>query len=61
MTVHIVNDCPFFVGMVVLRSRSFVMTSPVVSKPTGAEVTFNSRSCTCEDPSLVRMAGPTWL
>ena len=30
------------------------MTSPVVSKPKGAEVMFNSsRSCTCEDPSLV--------
>ena len=37
--------------MVVLRSRSFI-----VFKPIGTEVTFNSRSCTCEDPSLVRMA-----
>ena len=51
VTPHIVNVCPFFVGMVVLRSRSFV-----IFKPIGAEVTFNSRSCTCEDPSLMRMA-----
>ena len=51
MTVHIVNVCLFYVEMVVLRSRSFVFFKPI-----GTEVTFNSRSCTCEDPSLVRMA-----
>ena len=31
-------------------------TNVVVETGLAAEVTFNSRSCTCEDPSLVRMA-----
>ena len=35
------------------------MTSPVVSKPVGADVTFNSRSFTCEEPSAVTMAART--
>ena len=36
---------------------SFVMTPPAVSKPIDKEVTSkSSKSCTCEDPSPVRMA-----
>ena len=43
-----------------LRSMSFVMIPPAVSKPIDKGVTSNSsKSCTCEDPSPVRIAACT--
>ena len=49
-----------FVGKVVLRSMSFVIASPAVSKPIDKRVTSKSSRCrTCEDPSPMRMAACT--
>ena len=43
-------------GVVVLRSVSFVMTPPAISIPVSKEVTSkNSRFCTCKDASPERM------
>ena len=44
-------------GKMVLRSMSFVVASPTVSKSIDKGVTSkNSRFCTCDDPSPMRMA-----
>eukprot|EP00969_Alexandrium_andersonii_P199092 8791932-Alexandrium_andersonii.AAC.1 len=46
--------------MVVFRSMSLVITPPAVSRPMDSGVTSRrSRSCTCEEPSPVRMAAWT--
>ena len=57
LSACIMNVCPFSVEKVSLRSISFVMTSPVIFKPIvkGAP-SKSSKSCTCEDPSPVRVA-----
>ena len=60
LSASVAKVCAFFVGMVVFRSMSFVITPPAVSRPMDSGVTSSrSRSCTCDDPSPVRIAACT--
>mmetsp|Transcript_110152 Transcript_110152/g.284650 ORF Transcript_110152/g.284650 Transcript_110152/m.284650 type:complete len:210 (+) Transcript_110152:528-1157(+) len=60
LSAYVVKVCPFFVGMVVFRSMSLVITPPAVSNPIDSGVTSkSSKSCTCEEPSPVRIAACT--
>merc|ERR1740139_683828 len=60
LSAYVVKVCAFFVGMVVFRSISLVITPPAVSRPMDKGVTSSkSRSCTCDEPSPVKIAACT--
>ena len=60
LVVNVLGKClSLIVGKVVLRSMSFVMTSAVFKPIDKGVISKNSRFCTCEDLSPMRMAACT--
>eukprot|EP00966_Prymnesium_polylepis_P102566 2376054-Prymnesium_polylepis.1 len=60
LSEYVEKVCDFFVGTVVLRGMSTVMTSPAVSRPRESGVTSSSsRSSVLAEPVPERMAAWT--